>query len=444
MMRRSHLLVICLAVLALGFAGSASAQISPIPGEDPTLADRVAAVVGDSIILVSDLQRELLRMEVSNEPVPTDPDERREVMREVLDRLIDLQLILQAAARDTTLLPPPDLIEERVDAAIQDVETRVGGAMALQEALAADGMTLSQFRETYRADIRTLQTRQLFLQRRLADARPVVITEEEMREFFEAQRAQLQERPELISLEQVFLRPTAPDSAWQKARAQADSLVLRIIDGEDFATLAEEYSQDVGSAASGGDLGWFRRGNMVREFENVAFRLPDNQVSTPVRTDYGWHIIRVDRSRPGEVKARHILIRPESGADDLERAMTLARALADSMRAGASAQALNDRYGVDDRGTSLQVSRDQLNQQLPPEYAQALATASEGDVLEPFEVSIPPESLVAVVRVAEIRAAGEFTFEDVQDQIRSRLQEQKSVDRLLEQLRARAYLDIRF
>lgn len=431
------------AVATLLTAGGLRGQ-APIPGEDPALADRVAAVVGDSIILVSDIQRELFRLETQGAEVPEAPDERRAFMRELLDDLIDLQLILQEAARDTTLLPNEDIVEARVDEAIARVQQQVGGALQLQQALAADGMTMSAFRDTYRADIRTLQTRQLFLQRRLSEARPVVIADDEMRAFFEAQRAQLQDRPELITLEQIFLRPTAPDSAWAHARSVADSLVAELRAGADFAAMAEEWSQDPGSAANGGDLGWFRRGNMVAEFEDVAFRLPNNQVSPPVRTDFGWHIIRVDRSRPGEVKARHILIRPESGTDDVDRAMTLARSLADSLRAGASAEVLNERYGVESRGTTVQVSRDQINSELPPVYAEALAPAAEGQVLEPFQVALGPESLIAVVRVAEIRAAGEFTFEDVQDQIRVRLQEQKSIERILDQLRQRTYVDVRF
>lgn len=444
--RRSSLLWASLTSLALGLAlhvDEAGAQ-APIPGEDPALADRVAAVVGDSIILVSDVQREVFRLESQGAEVPDAPDERRAFMRELLDDLIDLQLILQEAARDTTLLPPEDLIEARVDEAIARVEQQVGGARQLQEALAADGMTMSAFRDTYRADIRTLQTRQLFLQRRLAEARPVVITDDEMRAFFEVQRSQLQDRPELITLEQIFLRPTAPDSAWDRARSLADSLVAELRAGADFQAMAETWSDDTGSAQNGGDLGWFRRGNMVPEFEDVAFRLPNNQVSPPVRTDFGWHIIRVDRSRPGEVKARHILLRPESGTDDVDRAMALGRALADSLRAGASAEVLNERYGVDSRGTSVQISRDQINSELPPVYAEQLASVTEGQVLDPFQVALGPESLIAVVKIAEIRAAGEFTFEDVQDQIRVRLQEQKSIDRLLAQLRDRTYVDIRF
>lgn len=94
--------------------------------------------------------------------------------------------------------------------------------------------------------------------------------------------------------------PTGPmdDAA---ALALAEKLRQRILDGEDFAKLAEEYSQDPGSAANGGDLGWFGRGAMVPEFEDVAFSLPVGEVSEPVRTQFGWHLLEVlekDDARP--------------------------------------------------------------------------------------------------------------------------------------------------
>ncbi len=94
--------------------------------------------------------------------------------------------------------------------------------------------------------------------------------------------------------------PTGPmdDAA---ALALAEQLRQRILDGEDFAKLAAEYSQDPGSAANGGDLDWFGRGAMVPEFEDVAFSLPVGEVSEPVRTQFGWHLIEVtekDDARP--------------------------------------------------------------------------------------------------------------------------------------------------
>lgn len=433
-----------LVLAALSSAVPARAQIGAVVGEPPDLADRVVAVVGDSVILLSEIQREVLLLETRGAEVPSDSAGRRQAMRDILENLVDLQLILQEAARDSTLVPAPDLIGERVEAHLENLQTQLGSARALQEALAEDGLTLAEYRDDVRSQIRSQQIQQLFLQRRLAEASPVVVTEAEMLELYEAQKTQLQARPELLTLEQILIRPSPPDSAWAVAKAEADSLVAVLRGGAEFATVAEESSDDPGSAANGGDLGWFRRGNMVREFEEVAFRLPDRQISDPVRSEFGWHIIRVDRSRPGEVRARHILIRPESSPEDVARARTLAAALADSVRAGVAVDELKERHGDDERTWRLEVSRDQINTDLPEGYGPALASAREGQVLDPFEIRAGTQTAWAVVKVAEIREAGEFTFEDLRTTIRQRMQEQKKLERLREQLRASAYIDIRF
>lgn len=95
--------------------------------------------------------------------------------------------------------------------------------------------------------------------------------------------------------------PAPRDDAATLALAQ--ELRQRLVDGEDFATLAEEYSDDSGSAINGGDLGWFGRGTMVPAFEEAAFALAPNEISEPVATDFGYHIIQVlerDDQRPKE------------------------------------------------------------------------------------------------------------------------------------------------
>jgi len=93
---------------------------------------------------------------------------------------------------------------------------------------------------------------------------------------------------------------TAPRSD-AETLALAQELRKRILAGEDFATLAKQYSDDTGSGSNGGDLGWFVKGAMVAAFEDVAFALPVGQVSEPVKTDFGYHLIEViekDTQRP--------------------------------------------------------------------------------------------------------------------------------------------------
>lgn len=441
-------ITLALALVAVA-VGPASAQLAgtpgaAIPGEPRQLQDRVAAVVGDSIILLSQVQEEMFLLEEAGQAdFPDDAAGRRQAMAGVLETLINLQLVLQEAARDSTLIPDDALIDQRVDTQIERVRAQFPNPGGFEQALASDGMTMASYRDALRTRIRNEIVQQLFLERRLAEARPVVVEEAEMRRIFEEQRTQLQQRPELLSLEQVLIRPAPPEAAYESAREQADSLLARLEGGADFAELAREFSQDPGSGAQGGDLGWFRRGAMVREFEQAAFQLPPGAISTPVRTEYGYHLIKVDRKRPGEVKARHILIRAEGG-NDLAAAQALAEEVAEKLRAGASADSLSEEVGIDQLPSEVQVSREQLSQ-LPPGYDEQLADVVEGEVVDPFVIrGMGPQPVVAVVKVADIREAGEFTFEDLRDQIRGRLQQQKNLERIWEQLRSEAYVDVRF
>lgn len=439
-------------LLALGFltlapvAAQAQEQMSiTVPGEPVDLVDRVVAVVGDSVVLLSQVVEEM--RVVAQRPdvtIPTDPDERRQLMSSIVETLVNVQLIVQEAARDSTLLPEEAAVEAQMEAALAQVQSGFPTTEAFTAALAEAGMTPNQYRESLRARIRREQIQRLFLQRRLPTVPAVAVTEEEMRAVFDAQRGALQQRPEILRLEQVIMAATASDSAWAAAKEEADSLRAQVGSGADFAELAREHSDDAGTAANGGDLDWFRRGVMVREFEDAAFSLPDGAVSQPVRTDYGWHIIKVERSRPGEVRARHILITPPVGPADLDRARLELSEVATRIRGGASVEELHNEMGEEGQPWTFQVSRNELADQLPPGYAQALALSSEGQVIGPFQTTLQGRPFFSVVKVAEVREAGELTFEDVRDQIRTNIQQQKRVERLWEALRAQNHVEIRF
>src|SRR5207302_5374543 len=100
--------------------------------------------------------------------------------------------------------------------------------------------------------------------------------------------------------------------------------------GANFGEVAKKYSADSASREQGGELGWFRRGPMVKQFEDVAFRLRPGTISDVVPTEFGYHIIQVERAQPAEVLARHILIQPTISAGQL----AIARRLADSVHTG--------------------------------------------------------------------------------------------------------------
>lgn len=429
---------ILLVLVGTTLAGSPiAAQDLPSPfGVDSTLVDRVVAVVGDSAILASEVAERRLAFTAAGRSL-TD--------RQILSELVDQQLILQAAAADSTLTIPEAEIVSRVNAAMSEIRARFSNDAAFQRALDEQGMTPETLREVQRSGIQAQLTQDIYMRRQLEQAPPVAVTEAEMREFFEERRASFQSRPELLNVEQVLVPVRASDSAWTAAYNLADSLNQAIAAGADFAEVAREYSADAASAAEGGDLGWFRRGVMIREFDAVAFALrPGNRAPRPVRTDYGWHLILTERSRPGEVKARHVLIRPEIGESDRQAARARAEEIAEGVRAGQSMDRLHDGDGeIPEEYEELSLPRDQLASVPYEGYAQQLGTASEGDLLGPFQTRFGNREYFAVVRIEEVRGAGEFTFEDLRDQLRNAVSEQKMFQRVLERLRDRGYIDIR-
>ncbi len=109
--------------------------------------------------------------------------------------------------------------------------------------------------------------------------------------------------------EKLAEKINSEESVTGAAKAKADEVYAKVKAGEDFATLAKTYSQDPGTAANGGDLGFFGKGKMVPAFEEAAFALAVGSYSEPMRTVYGYHIIKVTEKKGEEVRASHILIK---------------------------------------------------------------------------------------------------------------------------------------
>ncbi|MEZ4417858.1 MAG: peptidylprolyl isomerase [Gemmatimonadota bacterium] len=425
---------------ALATPGARLGAQSTRPAEE---VDRILAVAQDSIILMSQLREREFQLQAQGVALPPDSAGRLQLRRELLDQMVNEQLIVQAALADTTI----QISDEQLDEAVrQDLDARIqraGGQQAFQQILDAQDLTMQAFRDLLKQDARAQRLQQQYMAKQQRNVRVAEIEESEMREFYEANKAQLGRRPATITFRQIIVEPKPSNEADSSALRLADSLYVELLGGADFEELAKRWSDDTSSKPLGGDIGWFRRGSgLVREFEDAAFALFSGQTSPPVRTQFGYHIIKVDRIRGPERKARHILIGFKLSGDDDVRARALADSLLARAQAGESVRTLANTYGSPELPDSLTTTVDQLSS-LPLGYAAVLGNAKAGDVLGPITIPNGPTTVYAVVQVIETRPEGEYTFTDLEPQIRQRLSQEKILEELMRKLREESYVEIR-
>jgi peptidyl-prolyl cis-trans isomerase SurA len=413
----------------------------PVEGQQPplgiNLVEQVVAVVGDSVILRTELDQFLLTMEARGWTRPTAAVELLEARLDVLDQLINQQLIIQEAAKDTLLEVTEEELEDRVQQEIDGQVRQFGTLARLQQMLAEQNMTMAVFREQQKNSIRSQLLRERFFAKRGQDTSDIVVTEEEVRTYFDENQDLIPERPPSISFESVRLRPVPIEAAKAEALAEADSVRVLLLDDGDFAELAARFS-DGPTAPQGGELGWMREnGGFVEAFEEVAFRMIPGTISPPVETEFGYHLILVERVRGGERRVRHILIQPDITSKDVETNDALSESFAARLSAGETWADL----GLEPDTANLMLAQ---IAQVSQAFAEAMRNAQPGDVVGPVKVDDPRgEDTWALARVLEMIAGGVPEFFEFQDMIVERLQTQRLNERVVEGLRDQAYIDIR-
>lgn len=314
----------------------------------------------------------------------------------------------------------------------------------MQAALQREGLTLDEYRSLLATRFRKRETIGAYLRQMRQTRGYPPVTERDVREIYEEQKDQLGQRPATVSFRQVVISPTPSEEARAAALEEIRGIRDELAAGADFATLARRHSDDPGSRQRDGCLGWFRRGVMVDEFEDVAFSMQAGQVSGIVETPFGFHIIKLDRAKGPERSACHILVRPE--VDDADRAA--ARALADSvasaLRGGGDLEAIIEAHHDDAEESRVGPFPRNLMEQQQPAYAGAIAGAEVGDILGPIQLDDPSGGeKFAVVVLTDVSEAGEFSYEEAAPTLRQQLQDQRLFQEVVGELRERMYVDVR-
>ncbi|HPS38795.1 MAG TPA: peptidylprolyl isomerase [Candidatus Cloacimonadota bacterium] len=262
------------------------------------------------------------------------------------------------------------------------------------------------------------------------DAGRVAVTDAEVRERYEADKETKYRKDQVSGIKYVVIRIEASEADAAKIKQEIDQIYNRILRGEDFYDLAKRYSEDPGSATNGGSLGEFGKGQMVREFEAVAFALKPGEISQPVRTSFGWHIVKclAKGGTPSEPKvtASHILLKVEPSEATREALIAKAMTIREKA-AGKGIEAVAGEYGLELKDSGL-ISLTDTN---IPGLGQIsglrsfMRKAKVGDV---SEIERDYERNLIVAQLSEIKPAYYEPFEDAEFKIAFELEKGKKID----------------
>jgi len=262
--------------LVIAVAGPASARV----------VDRIVAVVNNEPILLSEVDA-LCKYALEQVPATLPLDEaverKRQIRRETLDSLIDERLMDQQV-RELRI----EVKDEEVDKYISLIKSENNLTDEQFElALKQEGLSLDEFKKKQRDRIEKQKLMGREIQSKLR------VSDKDVEQYYREHYAQGAGAEKIKASHILFSVPAGTSPEQDKTvRARAEKVLAEVRAGKDFAALAKQYSDDP-SAAMGGDLGWFRRGDMVAAFEKAAFALKPGQISDLVRTRFGYHIILV-------------------------------------------------------------------------------------------------------------------------------------------------------
>lgn len=347
--------------------------------------DGVVAVVDEQIILLSELE-ELRMVAAEQQPgmAALPPDAQR---KQLLEKLIDDKVVLAKAKQDTTIRVSERDIAPRVEEAISRYVDQQGGEKKFETLLKqTNGMSIGQFRARLTQQYLEQSLRQKIQYKYVGDQEP---SNSQVHEFYEKYKDSLPVQQNSLKLSHIQVK-VAPGAELERAGYQkADSLIKRLDKGESFAELAKKYSEDY-SGKDGGDIGYTKRGTLDADFERAAFSLDaGDYTKAPVRSRFGYHVIRVTGKKDTEIRSSHILVKLVPTAEDSART----RARLDSLRGVAlktpaafaeMAKKLSEDKKTRDNGGSLGwFPKDQLD----PRYLSAVDSLSEGGISAPIAIA---------------------------------------------------------
>ena len=397
-----------------------------------TLAEQIAAYVGDDVILESEL-RENMRF-LANDPVAqqmfTSTDELRDY---VLNEIISQKLILVEAENESISVTKEE-IEPRITQMIEDIKERYPSEADFLKALQEQGLTLKDLKVNYEENLKTKLIMQKLIENKFSG---IMISPIAVKRFYEENKDSIANRPARVKLSHIlmFIKPGEAES--RKGFDEALDVYKLLYTGGDFSILAQEFSEDENSKYKGGMLGKIKKGETMEEFEGIVFKLKPGTISQPFPTRLGYHIVEVLNKGADWVLLRQILIKVKVTKADTLSTENFSNKLGELIDQGADFDSLAQIYSDD---PNIDLGEFYINQLSPP-MDEIVKNLEPGQLSEPLLTPYGFHQIYLREKISE----EPLTFEELRDQIYQYLYQQdlqKYFTQLIEELKEKTFIKI--
>lgn len=294
-----------------------------IPGwlRAQVLLESIAAIVGNEVIYLSELESTAADMRRADPRVPAD-----RLRCQLFNEMLIAKLFLDQARIDSIIVTE-DMVEGQLNMQMNDAIRRAGSEEALETYFNKNMIEIRRDIQKRMLEQETVNE----VQRSIAQ--DIKLTPAALKKYYSSiPKDSIPVIPAKYELSIIQLDPPAAEDSKAEARQRLLDIRSQILEGKSFNVLAIMYSEDPGSAKNGGEIGYLTRGELEKEYADVAFSLTKNTVSRIVETRFGFHIIQLIDRKGEMVNTRHILIRPKITIEQEQQAISRLDSIADQIR----------------------------------------------------------------------------------------------------------------
>ena len=396
-----------------------------------TLADQIAAYVGNDIILLSEVQENMSI--IANDPAAMKMfSDEQEMYDYIIDQLVSNKLLLMEAEQESIFVEEDDVLP-LVDQNIENLKANFPSEGDFYKYLAEQNINLEELKDYYHENLKSRMIMERLISQKFASK--IMISPIAVKNFYEENKDSIAVLPGRVKLSHILLPIVPSQEEMLNGFERATDVYKLLLTGGDFSVIAQEFSEDENSRRKGGMLGKIRRGEVIEDFEAIVFDLKPGTVSQPFPTRLGYHIVEVLNKGPDWVLLRQILIKVEISRQDTLRIERQADELRELVMEGVDFDSLAKQYSKD---PNIDLGEFYIDRLTPP-FDEVVKDMDEGAVSEPILTPYGYHLLYVREKVPQRT----LSFEELRDQIMQYLYQQEIQEKygeLIDELKQRTFV----